>query len=86
MDDNRNVNTANIAPAIDDEEAPTFFRIVPSVHYSPARLARAQRYRRLVDAFNEMGDGLVVEGKNARVVAFHARHFRDVEARPHLVG
>lgn len=57
----------------------TLFRVVPSVHFTPSRLALARRHRTIEGALAEMGEGMVVTADGKRVVAFHEQHLRWVE-------
>lgn len=60
------------------------FRIIPHLNVKPSRLATAKRYTRLEDAFADMGEGIIV-GSDNRIVAFHEKHLRFIEATPKLV-
>lgn len=61
------------------------FRIVRSPFYSRPQLALAPRYFSLLNAFADMGEGMVL-GDGERVVAFHERHLRYVELHPELLS
>lgn len=55
------------------------YRIVQSPYYKPAQFALARRYTDLTNAFIDMGEGVLL-GDDERIIAFHEKHLRFVEA------